>query len=133
MLSYDDHTYALNALLNTINQEQAKKHKNKEEDKENKSKETLIDKNWLNFNLNEDTRKCFLCLKSGDSPISGRILSYDVYWIHLNYALWSTQDIQIYDHLIEQVHMCISKFKHQICCVCKLDGATLQCKLNKCD
>lgn len=133
MLAYDDHTYALNALLNTINQEQTKKLKEKEKEEENKSKDFNLDSNWSNFMLNEDTRKCFLCLKSGDSAISGRILSYDVYWIHLNCALWSAQDIQINDHLVEQVHMCISKFKHQICSVCKLEGATLQCKFNKCD
>jgi hypothetical protein len=70
-------------------------------------------KDWDNVQSSLDTRKCYLCQLNGDHNKCGRLISFDLNWIHLNCLLWS-QDITTNDHIIEQIQLLTTKLKNSV-------------------
>ena len=111
-------------------------------------------KDWDNIQTLVDARKCYLCQINGDHNKCGRLIAFDLNWIHLNCLLWS-QEIISNDHVIEQIHLITAKLKNSVsfffktffklfllfiyyhllknCKYCHKDGATIQCKYKNCE
>ena len=81
---------------------------------ENKSSSFINVKDWDNLQSSLELRKCYLCQINGDHNKCGRLISFDLNWIHLNCLLWS-QDIITNDHIIEQIQLITTKLKNSVC------------------
>ena len=71
-------------------------------------------KEWNNLeSTTSDMRKCYLCHMYGDDDKCGRLISFDLNWIHANCLIWS-QDIYSNDYIVEQIQTILSKNKNSV-------------------
>lgn len=90
-----------------------------------------VDDDTLINNL--EVLECCLCRQNGERVVTGRLIpAEDVYWVHINCALWST-DVQVLEiGGIVNFGLIFQKAKKQKCRVCGNGGASLQCRTKRC-
>ena len=80
--------------------------------------------------LTLDSRKCTLCLKTGDGDkmLEGRLLYYRHNdWVHINCALWSSEVYEEVDGSLQNAGQALNRGPKLNCTVCGGRGATIGC------
>ncbi len=115
-------------------------------------------KEWTNIiGSDGDTRDCCLCKIVGDDETCGRLLPFDLYWVHANCLLWS-HDIDKQDCVIDHIQHIIVRARNsvwvttptpvlayplayhferfstfKVCKYCRKIGASITCKFKSCE